>query len=76
MTSSTSSRSETRERLWEPFFTSKTLGQGNGLGLAIVHGIIGQLHGHTDVHSQPGQEATFDVYLPIAKNAGTDPSRG
>ncbi|HWG45178.1 MAG TPA: PAS domain S-box protein [Gemmataceae bacterium] len=59
--------SEVRERLFEPFFTTRKGGQGTGMGLSVVFGIVKGHKGWITVSSQPGEGAVFHIYLPVAE---------
>lgn len=54
----------TLERIFEPFYTTKEVGEGTGMGLAVVHGIVTSHNGMITVKSTPGQGASFAIYLP------------
>jgi CheY-like chemotaxis protein len=60
---------ETRERIFEPFFSTKEVGKGTGLGLSVAHGIVASHGGAIRVESRPGGGTTFQVYLPEADGA-------
>lgn len=61
-------------RIFSPFFSTKPLGEGAGLGLAAIQGILAQHHGHLTVASAPGLGATFTLFLPLLP-APTPPLR-
>jgi len=54
--------------IYEPYFTTKDPGEGTGMGLALVHGIVNSYNGHIDVESTLGECTVFTLYLPIVKN--------
>lgn len=59
----------TAERIFDPFFTTKAPGEGTGMGLAVVHGIITGMNGSITVDSALGEGTCFHILLPVVENA-------
>ncbi len=53
------------DKIFDPYFTTKSKNKGTGLGLSVVHGIIKACRGDIRIHSEPGKGTKFQVYLPI-----------
>jgi signal transduction histidine kinase len=63
-----------REKMYDPFFTTKKKGKGTGMGLPVVYGIVKNMNGTIQVDSASGKGSSFHVYLPVASNAAADRS--
>ena len=62
---------EVLERIYEPFFTTKDVGEGTGMGLSVAHGIVASHGGTMTVVSAPGKSTTFAIYLPCSAGPTT-----
>lgn len=67
---------ETKKKIFEPFFSTKGAGDGTGLGLSVVCGIIRQHNGLVSINSEPGKGTVFKVYLPLAEREAVKQAQG
>jgi CheY-like chemotaxis protein len=60
-------KKEILEKIFEPFYTTKSKGEGTGMGLSVVHGIINSMNGFIEVKSTPGKGTVISAYFPVAQ---------
>lgn len=65
---------DTLQRVFEPYYTTKDLGKGSGLGLAVLHGLVRDYHGMVRVESALGKGTTVHVYLPAIEERNDNPA--
>ncbi len=66
-----------QERIFEPYFTTKEVGQGTGIGLSVVHGIVQNHDGYIDLKSDPGKGTSVTVFFPVSQqpNVADEPKK-